>query len=308
MGSVGRIVIPGFIALFGLASVAGAQNPGRAAGVIGDRLHAGSVLGVGRAPQSSVMDLTLDDAVKRALERNLDIAVEEINPQVQDLTLAEQQAFYRPTLGFNMDNTARTYPASTQLDGGRVTETGTQNLNLSINQPVKWGGGSFSVGLNNMRSETTNFFSSFNPSFRAIFNTTFTQPLLRGFRTDFNRQQLRVTRVNRDIADIDLRQMITNTVTDVRNAYWDLLYASASVGVQQEALDLAEQLVRDNRARVEIGTLAPIEVVNAQAQAAARRGSARRGAPDFAHGGTGAQAPDRGRHGGSDLACHPQSG
>ena len=65
--------------------------------------------------------------------------------------------------------------------------------------------------------------------------------------------------------------MITNTVADVRNAYWELLYSVASVNVQQQALDLAEQLVQDNRARVEIGTLAPIDIVQAQSEAAARR-------------------------------------
>ena len=100
---------------------------------------------------------------------------------------------------------------------------------------------------------------------------SYTQPLLRGFRIDNTRQQIRVTRINRDIADIDLRQTVTNTVSAVRNAYWDLVYASQTLAVQQQALDLAEALVRDNEARVEIGTLAPIDIVQAQSEAAARR-------------------------------------
>lgn len=80
-----------------------------------------------------------------------------------------------------------------------------------------------------------------------------------------------MARINRDISDVDLRQRVTNTVADVRNAYWELLYSVAAVAVQQQALELAEQLVRDNRARVEIGTLAPIDVVQAQSEAATRR-------------------------------------
>jgi len=216
-------------------------------------------------------DLTLDDAIQRALERNLDIAVERINPQVFDLTLAQQEAFYRPTIGFNVDSASRTNPSSTQLDGGDVTETDTSNFDVSLNQPVKWGGGALSVGFNNNLQETTNVFSSFNPSYRSGFVSQYSQPLMRGFRVDNNRTQIQVTRINRDISDINLRQTITNTVADVENAYWELLYSLASVGVQQQALDLAEQLVGDNRARVEIGTLAPIEVVQSQAEAAARR-------------------------------------
>ena len=216
-------------------------------------------------------DLTLDDAIQRALERNLDIAVERINPQVFDLTLAQQEAFYRPTVGFNVDAASRTNPSATQLDGGRVTNTDTSNFDLSLDQPVRWGGGTLVVGFDNSRQETNNAFSSFNPSYRSVFLSQYSQPLLRGFRTDNSRTQIQVTQINRDISDIDLRQTITNTVADVENAYWELLYSVGSVAVQQQALDLAEQLVRDNRARVEIGTLAPIDVVQSQAEAAARR-------------------------------------
>ena len=101
----------------------------------------------------------------------------------------------------------------------------------------------------------------------------YTQPLLRGFRTDSRRTQLVVSRINRDISDIDLEETVVNTLADVRLAYWDLVYARAAVGVQRQALALAEQLVADNRVRVEVGTMAPIDVVQAQSEAAARRQS-----------------------------------
>ena len=136
---------------------------------------------------------------------------------------------------------------------------------------MAWGGGSYTVNFNNNRSASTNAFSSFNPSYRSIFQASYTQPLLRGFKIDPTRQQIQVTRINRDIADIDLRQTMTNTVSSVRNAYWDLVYANQTVGVQLQALELAESLIRDNEARVEIGTLAPIDVVQARSEAAARR-------------------------------------
>ena len=216
-------------------------------------------------------DLTLDEAIERALDRNLDIAVERLNPQVLDLTLAQAQAFYRPTFSTDFTGSSRTSPSSTQLDGGLSVETDSSVFNSSIQQPVQWGGGAFDVSWSNNRTETTNAFSSFNPSYRSSFAASYTQPLLRGFRIDSNRQQLQVTQINRDISDIDLEETIANTVAEVRSAYWDLRYAVASVAVQQQALDLAEQLVRDNRARVEIGTLAPIDIVQAQSEAAARR-------------------------------------
>ena len=226
---------------------------------------------LGQSAKIRRFDLTLDDAIQRALDRNLDIVVERINPQVLDLTLAQQEAFYRPTFGFNVNANSRITPSATQLDGGDITETDTSNFDVSVNQPVRFGGGSLSVGFDNNRQETTNAFSSFNPGYRSAFVTQYTQPLLRGFRIDDSRSQIKVTQINRDISKIDLRQTITNTVADVENSYWELLYSVGSVGVQQQALELAEQLVRDNRARVEIGILAPIDVVQSQAEAASRR-------------------------------------
>ena len=217
------------------------------------------------------IDLTLDEAVARALERNLDLAVQRLNPEVFDLNLAQQLAAYRPTFDSNFSNNSRTNPSQTQLDGGESVISDTVILNSGVSQEVGWGGGRYQVNFNNNRSASTNFFSSFNPSYRSSVQASYTQPLLRGFRIDPIRQQIQVTRINRDIADVDLRQTVTNTVSAVRDAYWELVYATRSVEVQQQALDLAEALVRDNEARVEIGTLAPIDVVQARSEAAARR-------------------------------------
>ena len=223
------------------------------------------------APNAQRFDLTVDDAVARALDRNLDIAVQRIAPQVLDLNLAEQLAFYRPTLSSNFSSTSSTTPSATQLDGGLNVLTDSALFDSTVAQPVPWGGGQFDISWNNTRRETTNFFSSFNPSFRSSVSANYTQPLLRGFGIDQARQQLSVTRVNRAISDVDLRETITNTLSSVRDAYWELVYAVQTVAVQRQALELAEQLVRDNRARVEIGTLAPIDIVQAQSEAAARR-------------------------------------
>ena len=217
------------------------------------------------------IDLTLDEAVARALERNLDLAVQRLNPQVFDLNLAQQLAAYRPTFDTNFQNNSRTNPSSTQLDGGESVISDIVTLNSGVSQEVGWGGGRYQVDFNNNRSASTNFFSSFNPSYRSSVQASYTQPLLRGFTIDPIRQGIQVTRINRDIADIDLRQTVTNTVSAVRDAYWELVYATRSVEVQQQALELAEALVRDNEARVEIGTLAPIDVVQARSEAAARR-------------------------------------
>ena len=86
-----------------------------------------------------------------------------------------------------------------------------------------------------------------------------------------DQQVIEVARINRDIADIDLWQTIANTVSSVQNAYWDLVHTTQTVAVQQQRLEWAETLVRENEARVEAGTLDPIQTVQARAEAAVLR-------------------------------------
>jgi outer membrane protein TolC len=113
--------------------------------------------------------------------------------------------------------------------------------------------------------------SLFNPQFNTNWSATYTQPLLRNFRIDNNRQQLVVTKLNQDISEIQLQATIINTLSNVRNAYWDYVFAVQSVEVARRSVALADQLVNDNRTRVEVGTMAPIDVIQAQSQAATQR-------------------------------------
>jgi outer membrane protein len=223
-------------------------------------------------PPGEMVNLTLDEATARALERNLDIAVERLNPQTFDLNIARIRAAYRPTAVSTIGQFSRVQPPTSTLNGGAggvTQETTTYNSGLS--QAVPWGGGSVNFQFNNNKQVSTNNLLNYNPAFNNNFALTMTQPLLRGFRIDNNRQQLVVTGLNRDASEIQLRGTIASTLANVRNAYWELLYAIQALDVARGSLDLATKLVTDNRARVEVGALAPLDVVQAQAEEATRR-------------------------------------
>ena len=127
------------------------------------------------------------------------------------------------------------------------------------------------MNLNNTRTKTTSATALFNPSYNPNWSAQYTQPLLRGFSIDSTRQQLVVTRLNQDISEVQLQATIINTLSNVRNAYWDYVFAVQAVDVAQQSVQLADQLVKDNQTRVEVGTMAPIDVVQAQSQAATQR-------------------------------------
>ena len=226
--------------------------------------------GVARAG-GPLVDLAIDEAVRLALEKNLDLVVERLNPQTIDLQLAAYQAIYRPTLTtFFSQNNQEQLPTS-QLIGTSGVLNRQTSYDLGLLQNLRWGGGNFGISWTNRRQDSTSAFNTFNPQFNSAFRMTYTQPLLRNFRTDTTRTQLRVTSINREVSDIQLRARVTNTLSDVRNAYWDLVYAVQALDVARRSLTLAERLVEDNRARVEVGTLAPIDIVQSQAEAASRR-------------------------------------
>ena len=220
------------------------------------------------------VSLTLQDAIGLALERNLDVAVQRLNPATYEHAVAAIRAAYLPTVTGTLSRQSATNPSTQTISGaaaGTGIETGTNQYNVGLTQGIKWGGGSVSLTLNNNRQSTTSLTALFNPAYNANWSAQVTQPLLRGRGIDGTRQQLVITRLNQDISDIQLQATLINIVSNVRNAYWDLVYATQSVDVARRSLALAEQLVADNKTRVEIGTLAPIDVVQAEAQAATQR-------------------------------------
>jgi len=230
------------------------------------------VLGVpdSAGAQQADVNLTLDEAVERALERNLDIRVERLAPQAVDFTLASLRALYHPTVTSTVGQRSQVNLPTTQLNGGQRVTNETLSYNAGVEQLLPWGGGRFSVSWANSRLDTSNIFANFNPSYTSSATALFTQPLLRGFRSDPTRQQLRVTRINREISETQLRATLAGTLASVRHAYWDLVFATQAVDVARGSLELAEKLVEDNQVRVEAGAMAPIDVVEAQAEAAAR--------------------------------------
>ena len=223
------------------------------------------------APAGPVVNLTIDEAVNRAIEKNLTLASQRLTPRTFDYSIAATLASYRPTLTSLFSNNAATQLPTTTVEGGTVVTTDTQRWNAGVQQSVPWGGGNYSVTFNNNRVFTDRNNATFNPSFGSVLTAQYTQPLLRNFRTDATRTQLESQKIQQDIAEIDLAATTASTVAQVRNSYWELVFAYQAVEASQRSLDLATKLVTDNKSRVEIGTMAPIDVVQAQAEEASRR-------------------------------------
>jgi outer membrane protein len=211
--------------------------------------------------------LSVDEAVTLALEQNLGVQVERLNPQLQDLAIEQARTAWRPGFTAGLSAQSQDSPPTSFLSGAsdKITSTSSGG-NFGIAQLLPWGT-SYAVSYDSNRFTTNNAFSSFNPQLGANLDFAVVQPLLRGFRFDNARYQLLVSRKNREIADVDLQQTIALTTRDVKSAYWDYKYALASLDVARQSFDLAAESLRNTRTRVEIGT---IDVIEAEAEVAQR--------------------------------------
>ena len=237
-------------------------------------VHAQTTAATAAGAQPIVRRLSIDDAVATALEQNLDLQVQRITPQVRELDTTVFRAAYTPNFVSTLSTSDSTQPSTSFLSGAATGITNGQSLaNVGVSSLTSWYGGSYDVRWNNGRNTTNNQFSTFNPQLNSSVSATYIQPLLRNFRIDGTRQQLLISQKNREISDVQLQQSIAVTVRNVKNAYYDLMYAIGNLAVQRQSLELARQSLKDNRARVEIGTMAPLDIVQAEAEVATREES-----------------------------------
>ncbi len=149
------------------------------------------------------------------------------------------------------------------------SDSHTATWDFGYQQGFQWGT-NLSVGFNNTRGTASPLspYQAFATQYNSNFRAQATQHLLQGFGFAPNTRFIQIAKNNREISDVAFRWQITNTVDQIENMYWDLVFAYENVRVQQEQLAFAQKTLSDNQKQVQIGTLAPIEVVRAQSTVA----------------------------------------
>jgi outer membrane protein len=223
------------------------------------------------APIGEVLTISRDDAVRMAAENNPNLAVVRYEPAVNDARVAAARGAFLPTLSSSLLRNSDSTPATNLFSGEGSVSTDFWSAGAGLGQQLPWGGATYDILFNSVRTTTTNPITSFTPSLASTLQAIITQPLLRNFKTDPFRAELEIARRNRDIADVQVREEIASVSADAQVAYWLLVSARAGVSVQQRSLDLALELERTNRARVDVGQSPPLDLVAASAEVALRR-------------------------------------
>jgi outer membrane protein TolC len=218
------------------------------------------------------IQLSLEDALTTALQRNLGLLVERYDRNQFRLRIDESLGIYDLQLAAQLFEQEETSPATSRLAGESVLTTKQRNFNLSADQLLPWGG-VVSPSFNLFRQESNNRDVALNPLYASDLDFVYTQPLLRNLGKLATERGIRIARLNSDISKEVFEQQVATTLQLVENAYWDLVQARKEVEVAEESLRLATDLHRMNKVRVDVGTLAPLELVQSEVGIATRQES-----------------------------------
>src|SRR5438105_2112774 len=257
-----------------------------------------------------IRQLSLEDCIETAVRHNLDVQIKRYNPEIARFNLGAAYGSYDPVFSASGGHDYNQSPGGVDPQGRPFggTETDDNRFSTGLQGLLPWGltynlGGSMTdtygtrpstgVDTNSITvvtntftdiNNTTNTFSFRTTSFGVIQTRTpfeniagsvgvlsLRQPLLKNFWIDNTRLQIYLDRKNLRISELDLRNQVISTVTAVEQAYYDLMFSQENIKVQQKALELAERLVAENKKRVEVGALAPLDEKQAESQAAANR-------------------------------------
>jgi len=183
------------------------------------------------------------------------------------LGLGPQITSFDPVISGTFQEDHAESVSSSLFNGVPILQQNTGTVNFSYLQGFSWGT-NVSVGFNNSRVTSNVPFTTYSPLINSSLRLQLTQHLLQGFGFPANDRFIHIAKNNRELSDVAFRLQIIDTVDQIENIYWDLVYAYENARVQNESLSFAQKTLSDTKKQVEIGSLAPIETVRAQSTVA----------------------------------------
>jgi outer membrane protein TolC len=214
--------------------------------------------------------VTLGDVIRLTLEQNNDVSIARLEADAARQDVRAALGVFDPRLVPALTY-QRIVSPSTSTIGGGINGRVEQSLlggTLQLAGRAPWAGGRFTADFTSSRTETSNVLSRLNPQFPSSLGASYVQPLGRGRTIDADRRQILFARRAADLTDAQLTQIVMDQLTLVEEAYWNLAFAARNLEVQAQALAQAQGQVASNERQAREGTLAPIDVVEAQIQVA----------------------------------------
>ncbi len=215
------------------------------------------------APEADGLHLSLDEAIRLAMANNQDLNVTINSAESAQFFLFQNTGIYDPLLNANGFRAHADVPASSQLVGANVLQRDTVDAGFDVSQLTPWGG-TVSVGMVGNRTLSNSTFDNPNPFLTAGLTLGISQPLLRNFGKRATNIRIDTARNSRDASYQTFVRSVQTTIDAVEQAYWDLVYARANLKVKQEARNVAVELNRITKIKIDVGSMAPIDIVQTE--------------------------------------------
>ena len=219
-------------------------------------------------PENQVR-LSLRECISLALESNLDIRIQRMNPQIQENLVTMAKGRFDPSAALGPSISEFEEPSSTSLSGADVRSSGNQALTFSIADPIITGG-SYGLSFNSDRSTSNSTFQTLNPAYRSGLSFSVSQPLLAGLGTAVNKAPITIALNNREVSLLSLEAQLMETLSEVQKSYWELVFELENLKVQQLALRQAQDLLAISQRFREVKKASISDVLQAQAAVASR--------------------------------------
>jgi HAE1 family hydrophobic/amphiphilic exporter-1 len=212
--------------------------------------------------------LTLEEAVRLALENNNDIEATRIDVTVAEHDLTAARGAYDVRLDSETYFERSETPVASFLAGGSGGSLKTTDVSgkFGFEGLSPRAGGSYKFEFTSRRLSSNNVFNDINPTVSHGFSFSYTQPLLRGRKTDDTRRRVEIAKKNLSLTDAQFRRRATEVITNVEQAYWELAYALRNLQIQIDAVKQARAQAESDRRQVEKGVIAPVDLLEAETQ------------------------------------------
>jgi outer membrane protein TolC len=228
------------------------------------------IYGLQAQPADTTLSLSLEDCILKALKNNLNVAINVLAPQLSEVSLMASQNKWLPGLAFSYSYRDTSQASYSFLDAADAVDTMTGTYSADVSQLLPTGG-SLTLSVDGDKTDSNRSFQSINPRYGGTLTFNFTQPLLRNFGFKMNRREIVIAQNNLDISEHDFKNSLQDIIYNVEDAYWNLVYSIENLKVREQSLQLAQDLLEKNRRAVEVGTMAPIDVLSAESTVASRR-------------------------------------
>ena len=215
--------------------------------------------------------LTLDEAIRYAVENNPELEIVRLDTEVEAARIGESRGAFVPVFSTQLGRSSAATPSTNLLFGERGVDVDDWFSSTGVRQRLPWGSGTWSISWDSSRTTTNSPITSFDPTLQSGFQLAFSQPLLRDRSIDAARHQYTIAKRNLETSDLHLREAVVQTTAAVKQAYWTLKATRANIAVQERSLELAEELARENKVKVDAGQIPPLDLVQAQVEVAQRR-------------------------------------